>query len=577
MNNIRTQSTAENVDLRHSLEGGRDTPEYPFSGIHSEPRSCLGYWYPGENPAAEGSEALLEALRSIYRSFFVLLKDCRYLVGSGGTGRLGETAPESGTLPIYAYSPAIPLENLGDHGFCRDHGIQYPYIGGSMAHGISSVEIVEALGRGGMLGFFGVAGLPPRRIQAAVDRLQETMGTKPYGFNLIHSPNEPQLETQIAEMYIRKGVHRVEASAFLDITLPVVRYRVYGIHLGPDGNIITPNQLIAKVSRVEVASKFFSPPPEKYLQELVELGDITKKQAELARQVPLAQDITAEADSGGHTDSRPAISLLPTMLALRDAKQREFEYCCRLRVGLAGGISTPLSTAAAFAMGAAYVVTGSVNQACIESGTSPAVRELLAQVQQADVILAPAADMFEMNAKVQVLKRGTMFPMRAAKLAELYRIYNSIDEIPPAERIQLEKTVFRASFDEIWNQTVRYFQERDTTQLDKASDNPKYKLALTFRWYLGQASHWAITGNPDRKIDYQIWCGPAMGAFNEWTKGSFLEHPQNRQVVSVALNLLHGAAVLTRINTLRSSGIYPGPEFNPVPLEEPELSKYLIK
>ena len=29
---------------------------------------------------------------------------------------------------------------------------------------------------------------------------------------------------------------------------------------------------------------------------------------------------------------------------------------------------------------------------------------------------------------------------------------------------------------------------------------------------------------------------PAMGAFNEWTKGSFLERPENRAVVTVAKN-----------------------------------------
>ena len=49
-------------------------------------------------------------------------------------------------------------------------------------------------------------------------------------------------------------------------------------------------------------------------------------------------------------------------------------------------------------------------------------------------------------------------------------------------------------------------------------------MALVFRWYLGQSSRWANAGEPTRKLDYQVWCGPAMGAFNEWAKGSFLEH-----------------------------------------------------
>ena len=60
---------------------------------------------------------------------------------------------------------------------------------------------------------------------------------------------------------------------------------------------------------------------------------------------------------------------------------------------------------------------------------------------------------------------------------------------------------------------------------------------------------------PTRKVDYQVWCGPAMGAFNEWAKGSFLEAPANRRVVTVARNLLHGAAVMTRVHTLACQGV----------------------
>jgi len=104
---------------------------------------------------------------------------------------------------------------------------------------------------------------------------------------------------------------------------------------------------------VEVASKFMSPPPAPMLRILLERGEITPEQAELAGQVPMAQDITAEADSGGHTDNRPSITLIPTMMALRDRMQSRYNYPHPLRVGAAGGIATPASAAAAFTMGAA--------------------------------------------------------------------------------------------------------------------------------------------------------------------------------------------------------------------------------
>ena len=85
--------------------------------------------------------------------------------------------------------------------------------------------------------------------------------------------------------------------------------------------------------------------------------------------------------------------------------------------------------------------------------------------------------------------------------------------------------------------------------------DPKHRMALVFRWYLGLSSRWANGGDPGRQLDYQVWCGPAMGAFNEWAKGSFLEQPRNRRVVTVALNLLYGAAVLLRLNMLRCQGV----------------------
>ena len=54
---------------------------------------------------------------------------------------------------------------------------------------------------------------------------QRSLGDAPYGFNLIHSPNEPDLENAVVDLYLRRGVRLVEASAYLDLTLPVVRYR----------------------------------------------------------------------------------------------------------------------------------------------------------------------------------------------------------------------------------------------------------------------------------------------------------------------------------------------------------------
>ena len=106
-------------------------------------------------------------------------------------------------------------------------------------------------------------------------------------------------------------------------------------------------------------------------------------------------------------------------------------------------------------------------------------------------------------------------------------------------------------------------------QVGRAERDPKHQMALVFRWYLGLSSRWAIDGIDERRTDYQIWCGPAMGAFNAWAAGSFLAEPADRTVVQIARNLLEGAAVVTRAQQLRAYGVAVPPvafNYRPRPL-----------
>lgn len=447
--------------------------------------------------------------------------------------------------------------------------MRYAYIVGAMANGITSVEMLRAAGKAGMIGFFGAGGLSLQEIETAIDRVQREPVPYPFGFNLIHSPYDPAHEAATVDLYLRRGIKLISASAYLNLTPHLVRYRIKGIHQTQDGRIVCPNHVVAKVSRVEVARRFFAPPPRNILDQLLRDGLIEAQEAELAGRIPVAQDMTAEADSGGHTDNRPALALLPAFIALRDSAMERFRFDVPMRVGLAGGIATPHAAAAAFSMGAAYVLTGSINQACIEADTAPEVKEMLVQAEQADVTMAPAADMFELGAKVQVLKRGTMFAMRGAKLYETYRSYDAFDKIPEPTRTIIERDILGGAFEQVWQTTRRFFEIRDPSQIARAEREPKHKMALVFRSYLGLSSRWAKAGDPGRRMDYQVWCGPAMGAFNAWVKGSFLEPAAQRRVALLGLNLLYGAAGLIRCHWLQCQGIpLPPMPFRPLPMED---------
>mgnify|MGYP000232890758 CR=1 FL=1 len=106
-----------------------------------------------------------------------------------------------------------------------------------------------------------------------------------------------------------------------------------------------------------------------------------------------------------------------------------------------------------------------------------------------------------------------------------------------------------------WEHDGATYYVSPSAELDKANANPKHKMALLFRAYLGQSSRWAIVGEAPRKMDYQIWCGPAMGAFNNWVKGTYLENYENRQAVDVAENIMEGAAYLYRVQGLKMQGV----------------------
>jgi trans-AT polyketide synthase, acyltransferase and oxidoreductase domains len=529
----------------------------------------IGGWQPASEAPIFAPDGLAGSARRFRQTAFVVQDPSTGAVGVGLGGTAVTSAPSAWPL-LSSLSPLYP-EWLGDRSFAAVHGLRFPYVAGAMANGIATARMVAEMAGAGFLAFFGAAGLAHDRVVVGLDEIARLLPDRnlPWGSNLIHSPQEPDLERRVADLYVQRGVKCVSASAYMKLTAAIVRYSAAGLRQLPDGSIHREHFVFAKVSRPEVARHFMEPAPRRILDALVADGSLTADEARLAAHVPVAEDYIVESDSGGHTDNRPLTALFPVIQGLRDEIMAARRYGRPIRLGAAGGLGTPEAVAAAFGLGAAFVLTGSVNQACVESGLSESGRHMLANADLADVIMAPAADMFELGVEVQVLRRGTMFAQRGHRLYQLYRSVPSLEAIPAADRARLEKDVFRQSLDDAWAGTRDFWMGRDPREVTKAEADPRHKMALVFRSYLGRSSRWAIDGAPERSADFQIWCGPAMGAFNRWAKGSFLENPDQRTVVQVARNLMEGAAVVTRAGQLRASGA-PVPSsafsFRPRPL-----------
>lgn len=428
-------------------------------------------------------------------------------------------------------APKIYIDSLGSQSFKKEYNLKYAYLAGAMYKGIASKEVVVRMARAGLKAFLGTGGMDLEWIEDTIIALKNELNQGKFGLNLLHSP----MEDNIIDLYLKHDIHHIEASAYLQITPALVRYRLTGLSQNGNGAIHIKNKIMAKISRPEVAEVFLSPPPERIINILLQNGQITPTEAGLATKVPMTDAICVEADSGGHTDQRAITTLFPPIrILVREMKQKH-GYPNKIYLGAAGGIGTPEAAASAFILGADFILTGSINQCTVEAGTSDIVKDMLQNINVQDTDYATAGDMFELGAKVQVLRKGVFFPARAKKLFSIYQNYNSIDELDKITKKQLQEKFFKKSFDDIYSDCKAYYPEDEIT---KAEENPKYKMSLILKWYFEYSTQLALSGNEKDKVNFQVHCGPALGSFNQWVKGTELEDWRNRHVDVIADKLM---------------------------------------
>lgn len=434
---------------------------------------------------------------------------------------------------------SLAPEDLGDLRFLLDHGASLAYVAGGMRMGISSPELVVCLGRAGVLAFLGLADLRPERAEQDILRVRaELRDGAPWGANLTADPHDPARTGRTVDLLLRHGVPCAEAAGFTAIDADLVRYRISGLRPGPDGRPLLARRLLAKVSGLDTARQFLAPPPPPLIRQLRERGVITEQESVLASRVAMADDICAESYSSG-------LTLLPAILALRDAQHGRGgpgrSDLPAVRVGLGGGLGTPQAVAAAFAMGADFVLAGSVNQCTPQAATSALVKDMLAAAGLEDFGTAPDSDLFELGGRVQVLRRGVLFPARGDKL---YQTYLSHAELQAEDVSWLEGRYLRKSVPEVWAELASGYAGWDGAGQEEAAHDGGPRMARVCRWYLTDTLRRARVGEAGDRLNFQIRSSPAMGAFNLAVRGTPLADWRNRDAAKVAEFLMSGAAAI---------------------------------
>ncbi|MGX7829579.1 ACP S-malonyltransferase [Actinokineospora sp. 24-640] len=437
-------------------------------------------------------------------------------------------------LPVSLFTTAAPAparqaptaERLGSAEFRADHGVRLSYVVGGMHEGVSSPELVARLAKSRVLSFLGAPGLPAAEVADAIARVRALAGADaPFGVNLTHDPFTPNAEIELVDVVLRTGVRAVEVSTYVEASAELVRLRLSGARVNPDGTATPARRVLAKVTRADIARVFLSPAPSTVIAALRARGRITDEEAEAGALLALADDVCAVGDAADYTDQGALWALLPS---IRAARAEVGGPATGVRVGAGGGIGTPEAAAAAFVLGADFVLTGSVNLATAESGMSAAAKDLLVAADAHDTAYAPYGGLFELGARARVLKRGVLFPARAGRLYDLWRNHDSWQAVPSDVRARVERDYLGMPFDQV-----------PVT----AEPDPKRRMALVFRWYCARARQWAISGDPARVADYQVAAGPAVGACNQWLRGTDLADWRARHADELADRIMAGAAL----------------------------------
>lgn len=446
-------------------------------------------------------------------------------------------------------------KSIGSDQFKTDYETEYAYIGGGLYRGISSVDYVVRMAKAGLLSFLGAGGLSLKDIDDALLKISEQLTHKQvFGVTVLSDFGDQQHEMALIELLLSHEVNVLETVAFLDVSPALVLFCLRGLSRDSEGNICAKNKIIARVFRPEIAETFLKPAPERMVNLLLEQKKITPEQAQLAKSVPIAHDLCVDANVGGISDRNSLLTLLPQVVATRDKMRLEYGYKRVVRVGAVGSFGAPDSVVAAIMIGAEFIETNSINQCSVEAETSASVKEMLSKVQTHDIDYAPFSDLFELGGKVQVVRKGSFFSSRAQRLFELWQRFNSLNELDAGLIYQLENNYFRKSLDDVWRDVYAHYQENNPQEIIKANRNKKHRMALIFRWYLTQSFDFARLGNEARRVDFQVHCSPAMGAFNAWVKGTELEPWQNRHVDVIGKKLMDSSAEILQQRIIKICG-----------------------
>jgi NAD(P)H-dependent flavin oxidoreductase YrpB (nitropropane dioxygenase family) len=267
---------------------------------------------------------------------------------------------------------------------CDEYGCELPIV--AFAH---TKDVIAAVTNAGGIGVLGAAGMTPEELVSAIRWIRERVGNKPFGVDLLVPASYVEGNQEDLEAMIPQGHRDFVDQLMQDNAIPQPKNERGRRATGMSNLLVRARESLQILfdEKVPIFVSGLGSPAFALEQAhaagtkvwgLVGLPRQARREIEAGVDVVIAQGY----DSGGHSGTIGTFTLVPEVVELAEGTHTI--------VLAAGGVSSGRHLAAALAMGAAGIWTGTIWLATHESATEMFLKQRLIDAQAEDAVQSRA-------------------------------------------------------------------------------------------------------------------------------------------------------------------------------------------
>jgi NAD(P)H-dependent flavin oxidoreductase YrpB (nitropropane dioxygenase family) len=267
---------------------------------------------------------------------------------------------------------------------CKSLGIEYPIFAFSHCG-----DVVAAVSRAGGMGVLGAVAFTPDELKRELDRIEKNVDGKPYGVDVVIpasyvGKDAGGLEKLDLEKLVPEEHRRFLEQLLEKYDIPPLPPDVSPVEslLGWSDSMGRALVDIAMSYPIKLLANALGPPPADVIERAhaagVKMAALVGRASQALKVKALGVDVVVAAgyESGGHTGDVSTMVLVPEVV----------DAVAPLPVLAAGGIGSGRQMAAAMALGAQGVWTGSIWLTTHESDWQPMIKERLLAATSSDTV-----------------------------------------------------------------------------------------------------------------------------------------------------------------------------------------------